>query len=524
MAARDVIVVGSGINSLVCAARLARGGHRVTVLERNEELGGCIRTEELFPGFRHDVLSGWYPLFVTSPAYAELGPELEARGLELLNTDTPTAVLTEDGQWTVLSTDRRANVQRLGAVADGEGQRYADELDRFLEEDSGLVFGFLGSEPMSWRASRLVASEVRKQGTRETASFLGRSLETSRAWLERAFASDLTRALLAPWVLHAGLGPDDAYSGVMARVITASLELAGLPVVRGGSANTVAAFRQLIEDHGGELRTGAEVERIVVRQGRASGVRLIDGEQLDADAVFCNVTPTQLYGRLLESEHVPHHVARDASAYRYGRADMQIHFALSGPPNWPDPALADVPMVHLTSGMDGVSRAVNEAQRGLLPAEATVVVGQPTAVDPSRAPEGKWILWIQLQELPSVVTGDAAGELSAPADGAWTEELREAYADRIQQRLARHLPGLDDQVEGRRVYSPADLEALNPNLVGGDPYSGACTLDQFFLWRPMGRTKNHETPVKGLHHIGASTHPGPGLGGVSGYLAAGQLL
>jgi len=179
--------------------------------------------------------------------------------------------------------------------------------------------------------------------------------------------------------------------------------------------------------------------------------------------------------------------------------------------------------VHLTPGLDGVSRAVNEADRGLLPAEATVVVGQPLTIDPSRAPEGKGMLWIQLQELPWHVKGDAAGELDT-GDGTWTERLRERYADRIQERLARHIPNLESSILGRVALSPADLQAANPNLVHGDPYGGALTLDQNFLWRPFPGRPGHRTAVDGLWHVGASTHPGPGLGAGSGALVAEQLL
>src|SRR5206468_128158 len=202
-------------------------------------------------------------------------------------------------------------------------------------------------------------------------------------------------------------------------------------------------------------------------------------------AVIANVTPTQLYGRLLEDE-APPAVAERGRQFRYGRSEMQIHFALSEPPRWEgDERLASAAIVHLTPGLDGVSRAVNEAERGLLPAEATVVVGQPLTMDPSRAPEGAGILWIQLQELPWHVKGDAAGEIDV-GDGTWTEELRERYADRIQARLARHIPNLESSILARTALSPADLQAANPNLVHGDPYGGSLALDQNFLWRPFG--------------------------------------
>jgi phytoene dehydrogenase-like protein len=203
---------------------------------------------------------------------------------------------------------------------------------------------------------------------------------------------------------------------------------------------------------------------------------------------------------------------------------MQIHFALSEPPRWQgDPRLARTAIVHLTPGLNGVSRAVNEADRGLLPAEATIVVGQPTAVDPSRAPEGRWVLWIQLQEVPSRPVGDGAGELDV-GGGTWTEALREAYADRIQARIAAQAPGFDASILRRVTYSPADIEAANPNMPGGDIYSGSCALDQSLIWRPRPGLPGHRTHVGGLWHIGASTHPGPGLGAGSGTLVAKALL
>jgi len=521
----DVVVVGSGMNSLVCAALLARAGKRVAVLERNDRLGGCIRSEELFPGFTHDVLSSWYPLFTGGPAYAELGEELHARGLILVNTSTPSGVLLPDGRSLVFTTDRAENVRRMNAAAAGDGDRFAAAMDGFLGRDAELSFGLLGNEVWSRPSAKLLYKEARRRTVKGLAAFFGESLETCRAWLERDFQSETVRALVAPWVLHNGLGPDDAFSGLMGKIILAALEMGGLPVVVGGGGRIVDVFRGIVEERGGVMRTGAEVTEILVTGRKATGVRTAAGDEYAAaEAVVCNVTPTQLYGRLLPAGSVPEATSRAAAGYRYGRGDMQIHFALDAPPRWSDPAMGEVALLHLTDGLDGVSRAVNEAGRGLLPSRATIVVGQPTVVDPSRAPDGKAILWIQLQELPRRIKGDAAGEIPAPADGKWTEEVREAYADRIQARLAEHVGNLDEIVVGRRVFSPGDLAAMNVNLVGGDPYSGSCTLDQFLLWRPFPGSRGHRTPVENVFHIGASTHPGPGLGGGSGYLVAQALI
>jgi phytoene dehydrogenase-like protein len=144
-------------------------------------------------------------------------------------------------------------------------------------------------------------------------------------------------------------------------------------------------------------------------------------------------------------------------------------------------------------------------------------------MDLSRAPEGKGLLWVQLQELPWRIKGDAAGELDV-GGGAWTDELRERYADRIQARLARHIPNLESSILQRVSIGPHDLERLNVNLQHGDPYGGALSLDQNFLWRPFAQSPGHATPVDRLWHIGASTWPGPGLGAGSGTLVAQELL
>jgi phytoene dehydrogenase-like protein len=523
--AYDVVFVGSGINSLVGGALLARAGRRVLVLERNGYLGGAIRTAEITePGFLHEVFASWHPLFVGSPAYAELADDLQARGVEYLNTESPTASVFPDGTSAFLGTSHEANVEELERYAPGDGEAWRRVVAEFMP-NADLAFGVLGTELWSRAGLGLALKAYRRLGRRGLLELSGTMLSSCRDWTTSTFSSERVHGLLAPWVLHTGLGPDAASSGFMTQVIAVSLEMAGMPVPRGGGVVLVEALAGIVRDAGGDCETGKDVEEILVANGRASGVRLADGETVSSsEAVVANVTPTQLYGRLLPGTAVAADTAEAAQRFRYGRAEMQIHMALSEPPRWSgDERLARTAVVHATPGLDGVSRAVNEADRGLLPAEATIVCGQPVALDPSRAPAGSSILWIQLQELPSAVRGDAAGELDV-GDGSWTEELRERYADRIQTRLASHIENLDSALLKRVVLSPADLEAANVNWVGGDIYSGSCALDQNLVWRPRPGLPGHRTPVEALYHIGASTHPGPGLGAGSGTLVAQELL
>jgi phytoene dehydrogenase-like protein len=519
----DAVIVGSGINSLACGALLARGGWSVCILERNDWLGGAIKSDEItVPGFLHDVFSAWHPLWVGGAAHAELGEELDRRGLEYLDTEYPTATLYPDGEAAFLLRSTEANAAELERHAPGDGAAWERVVEEFMP-NADLAFGLLGTELWSRAGAGLAVKAVRRFGRRGLAEFAGGVLISSRDWLVDTFASERAHGLLAPWVLHTGLGPDEASSGFMTKVIAVAIQLGGMPVPKGGSARLADALVRLIEDNGGVCRTETEVTSVLLRNGVAEGVGTAAGETVEAGrAVIANVTPTQLYGKLLGNPDDA--AARAGRRFRYGRSEMQIHFALSEPPRWNgDERLGSTAIVHLTAGLDGVSRAVNEAARGLLPAEATIVCGQPLTLDPSRAPEGKGILWIQLQELPWHVKGDAAGELD-PGDGTWTEDLRERYADRIQARLAAHIPNLESSILARTCLSPADLQRANPNLHHGDPYSGALALDQNFLWRPFAARPGHRTPVDRLWHIGASTWPGPGLGAGSGTIVANELL
>jgi phytoene dehydrogenase-like protein len=525
MSDADYVIVGSGINALTCAAMLGRKGRKVLLLERNDRIGGCIRSEEItVPGFIHDVMATTFVLFVTSPAFAVLGPELAKRGLSFKHAALPTGVLLPDGRHLVFGKDRARNIEAFEAQAAGDGKSFAAQMDRF-GGDMGLVFGLLGGSLWSLATLRLMAREGWRRGLRGLMAFFGEALASGRAHLESSYHSEVVQALFAPWVLHCGLGPESAYGGEMLKVIGFALEAAGAPIVEGGAGNLLMAFESLIADQGGAIRTGADVDRVELdARGEACGVRLVDGTRLTAgQGVICSVGPGQLYRRLLKDAPLPSEIAEGLAGFRHGKGNLQVHYALSAPPRWKSGDLGGVALLHLTPGLDGVSRAVNECERGLLPAVPTICVGQPASFDPSRAPAGKSILWLQLPEAPRFIKGDALGEIAAPADGRWTEAIRERYADRVEAILASHIEGFRDSVIARRVYSPADLEAMNVNLVGGDPYGGFCGLDQFFLWRPFKTSVNHKTHIANLYQIGASTHPGPGLGGGSGFLLAQSL-
>jgi phytoene dehydrogenase-like protein len=518
----DVIIVGSGINALVAAAILAKSGKKVLICERNNVPGGAIKTvtDATLPGFTHELLSSWHPLFVGGPAYAELKSDLEAQGLVYKNTQKPTGVVCQGGS-AILSTDLAATAAEFARLGDGEA--WTAMLNEFLGKID-LAFGLLGAD--LWRANslKLLRTARKRFGNRGLVATGAELLEPASPWLDRTFTSPVSKALLAPWALHNGLGPDDASSAFITKVIGAAVALGGMPVPVGGGIKLVDALLGIIKNHGGEILTNADVVKINVSGGRATGVRLADGREfIAAKSVIASSTPQGLYEGLLKGEDLPIETTKAADAFRYGRAAIQIHLALSEPPVWKaDAGLKDVAIVHVLDGMNSLSESVNAANRGYLPSRPTIVVGQPTSVDPSRAPEGKFILWLQLQENPQKILGDLAGEIAA-GDGTWNDERLNAYADRVIDQLSEQITNLREATLAKVVLGPKQIEDMNKNLVGGDPYAGDCRIDQYAVWRPLASATGHKTPIKDLWHIGASTHPGPGLGGGSGYLVAKRL-
>ncbi|OPF78905.1 dehydrogenase [Streptomyces antioxidans] len=520
MAEADAVVVGSGVNGLVAAAELALAGWTVVLVEREPDIGGFIATEErTLPGYLHDTYSSWHPLFVSGPAFARLGEPLRRHGLEYRNTDEwVIASVADDGRVTLAHRDPERTVEGFAHEADrGAYLAALGRLGASMEAIGGLLAGELRSPAVLRHAIALL-----RGGGRQGAERWLRSVATSgRGYLRAEFRGHEVDHLFAPWLLHAGLSPDHASGGFLVPLLAATLHGAGVPVVAGGAGRFLVAFRSLLTTTGVRVETGTRVDRVLVERGRAVGVAAGGRVFRARRAVLASVTPTALYGTLLPEGSVRPQLRGEARRFRYGRAAMQIHVALSGPLGWRDARLNTLPLVHLTDGSDSTGIACAEAEAGLLPRRPTVVVGQQYVLDPGRVPPGAAALWLQLQEVPSTPRGDAAGELDTTR--GWTPELARGYADRVLDRIARHAPDLPGKVLAVDVIAPPDLARRNPNAVDGDPYGGSLELDQSFLWRPLPATGRHATDVDGLWHIGASTHPGAGLGGVSGHIVATAL-
>lgn len=519
----DTIFIGSGHNALIAAAYLARAGRSVLVLEKNDRPGGLVRTDELtLPGFLHDTYSSAHPLFATSQAYADLGPELAERGLRYLNTDLPTGVSLPDGRTAVFSRDMATTVAELERLAPGDGDTFARMMESFGAH-AGSIFPLFGLDLSSAAAQPFLKNLMVNASGTGPSPFASEFLLTARDVLA-PFKSPLFPALAAPWVLHLGRTPEGANSGPWVPLTLMALMGGGMALPEGGSERLAQALARLITDKGGVIETKSGVERILVEGGRAVGVRTEKGKEYRAErAVVASTNPDQLYLRLLADTDVPPPISREARGYRYGRGCVQVQLALSERPRWEDERFDRVGLVHLTTGLDGLSEHVNQAMRDLLPGDPTFSIDVPTNFDPSRAPEGKTIVRLQALEIPCRPRGDAAGQIPV-GDGTWTEDLKRRFAERLIGIVAKHAPNVPGAILGMHVTSPGDLAAFSPNQGPGDPYGGSHDLAQSYLFRPLPSQPSHRTVVPNLYMLGAATWPGHGVNGGSGYIVAQHLL
>ncbi|HUN31956.1 MAG TPA: NAD(P)/FAD-dependent oxidoreductase [Trebonia sp.] len=517
----DVVFVGAGHNALVAAAYLLEAGRSVVLLEQMDHPGGWIRTVEFeTQGFRHDLWSAPHPAFVGGPVWAELGPDLTRHGLEYVTPPLAVGSSLPDGRTAVMPVDPQqleAELDRLGESA-GWGdlfQAAGPQIPVLME----LLSGGLDSPEAQARLAGLLAD------SRDSALPFGQLVTGSAVDLvRRHFKTEELRYLAAPWTLHFGVGPEDP-AGALWTIVALSALGGGVPMPVGGSGRLAEALTGLVSERGGQLRCGVDVDEILLAEGRGAGVRTADGATVAArQAVIASVTPDQLYGRLLRNAaDVPDGVRAQAAGYQFRRGCFQLNLALSAPPRFADRRLNACGGVNLGRGLDELVTSVRQAQAGLLPEYPSISWHEPTAMDLSRAPEGKAVARLQILDAPLAPVGDAAGLLSR-VDG-WSAATAEAFADRVLAQAEQHLPGLTGLVLERHITSPADLAKASPNAGPGDHAAGDNSLRQGLTQRPIpAHGGGYRTAVPGVWLIGAATWPSAAVSGASGRAVARTLV
>jgi len=504
----DVVVIGAGINGLSAAALAAKSGKRVLVLESQSQPGGAVRTEEITePGFRHDLFAMNLGLFAGGPVMAALGADLERHGFSLVPSQQPFCSVFPDGSMLGVQADPAATREALGAVAPEDVAAW-DRLTAQLGEWAPYLVGVLGAEMPSWSVARTGYKAWRALGTDGLYSLTKLALQSTRSFTAENFANPKTRALMAAWGMHLDFAPDISGGALFSFLETIGGQLFGMVIGKGGAAGLVDALVGVIRENGGYVRCDSRVTDISVVNGRATGVTLADGTSIAATKVVSNVNPALMADMLPASASARADVQR-VRGFTPGLSTMMIHLAMDDLPHWTAIEARGFNYVHIGPYIDDMAMAYTQAAAGRLPESPTLVVGQPTISDPSRAPEGKHVLWIQVRVLPAEL-----------ADGSSWDDIGEAYADRVIDIIDGYAPGVRGLIRSRAVLTPKDLERYNANLIGGDSLGGSHHPAQFFFLRPVPGWGRHRTPIKDLFICGSGTWPGGGVGGASGALVA----
>ena len=500
----DFIIVGGGINGLTAASYLAKGGLSTIVVERQIEVGGGATTRELtLPGFQHDVLATSINTWRASPVEEEL--DLRKYGYVDVSPDPVAATPFKDGRSLCICRDLKATLKSISQFSNNDARKFEEVFNSYLESKE-ILHSTRSAQPISL-SDMMAALEESDEGL----DFLQFTYMSARDWLEENFESEEMKAFLALWGCnHSPLSPEDAGSAIIIFGFIGLLQDAGVGVPLGGMRTLSNSFRRFLEAHGGVILTGDEVKNIIVENGDARGIVSSSGKILRArKGIMADVEPKSLFLKLVPEAAIDSSFRKKVSRFRFSKVtEVMIHAALDDAIGYKAEDARRAGMVQIGDTIDQISRAFNDCVIGEMPKEPFMTIDNTTWYDSSRVPEGKHIMW-NFVRAPAFVHGRP-----------WTGEQKEEFADRSIERLTEYAPNAHKIILKRVVLSPQDIQAINSNLVNGDPGAGKPTIDQNMALRPFPKWSSYRTPVKGLYMCSPSTHPGGGVSGLPGRNAA----
>jgi phytoene dehydrogenase-like protein len=497
----DAVVIGAGHNGLVAANLLADEGWSVLVLERAESAGGAVRSAEVTaPGFVSDLCSSFYPLGSGSPVLGRLG--LESHGLRWRHAPAVLAHVFPDDECAVLDRDVDATAVSLDRFSPGDGETWRRLQREWLGVRGPLLDALFRPFPPVVPALRLAG----RLGIADGLRFARLGVQPVRRYAEEMFRGEGARALIAGNAMHTDLPPDGAGSAVFGWLLAMLGQEVGFPVPEGGASRLMDALLARLRARGGRLELRTEVSEILVREGRAHGVRTSQGDLVLArHAVLADVAAPALFLRLVGEGHLPQRMLTDLDRFQWDNATLKIDWALGAPIPWLASEATRAGTVHLGADVDGMTTFTSALTRGRVPDHPFVLCGQMTTADPTRSPKGTEAAW--------AYTHVPQGTLEHPDD------VRR-HAERVEALFERHAPGFGDLILGRHLQGPRWFSDENPNTHNGSVNGGTASLHQQLVFRPIPGLGRADTPIDRLFLAGASAHPGGGVHGGPGSNAA----
>jgi phytoene dehydrogenase-like protein len=516
----DAVIIGGGHNGLTSAAYLARAGWKVLVCERRHVLGGAAVTEEVFPGFKFSVAS-----YVVSLLRPEIIRELELPkyGFELLPLDGTFTPLPDDYLWRVNDHGRTMRELRRWSRADAEayeeyGQLMVD-MARFIKPILSVVPPDpTRLSPRQWTPLLGLAQSFLKLPERHQATFIQLMTMSAADFLEQWFATDpLIATMSASGIIGTFQGirsPGTAYVLLHHYMgeIDGAFRAWGIP--RGGTGGVSNALASAAREHGAEIRAEAPVSRITTSNGRATGVVLESGEEIAAGAVLSSVDSRLTFLDLLDEGTLDSEFEEEVRRYKFRGSSGKVNLALDALPDFsclPGPGEHLRGAISFSPSVDYLEQAYDDAKYGRFSRRPYIDMIIPTLVDPSMAPAGKHVMSCFVQYAPYHLV-----------DGEWDEQ-RDAFGDAVIDTIAERAPNIREIILHRQVLTPLDIER-DFGLTEGNIFQGELSLEQLFFNRPVPGWARYKTPVENLWLCGSAAHPGGGIMGAPGRIAALELL
>lgn len=530
----DAIIIGGGHNGLITAAYLAKAGKSVCVVERRHVLGGCATTEELWPGYKVSTAA-----YVISLLLPEITRDLRLKqyGFNVLPRSPSSFTPLLDGRSLTMGPDEALTHREISKFSQRDAAAYP-KYNQLLERVAAVLEPVLSKpapDPLP------LGSEWRKIGVGKRIDDAGKLWDlykaisdlgplipeaielmtgAARPILERWFEAEVLRATLATDAIIGAFSsissPGTAYVLLHHVMGTAGGQRGIWGYVEGGMGGLANALESACSDLRVDIRREAEVSRILTSRGKVEGIRLADGTELVAPLVASSVDCRLTFQKFLSAGDLPEAFLRAVERIDYSSASAKINLALAEPPQFScAPATGIAPhhhgTMHISPTLNYLERAYDDAKYGRPSEEPVLEMTLPTSVDRSLAPAGHHIMSMFVQFAPYNL-----------ADGSW-DEVKESFADRCIEVLARYAPNVPDNIIHRQVLSPLDLERTF-GLTGGNIMQGSMDLSQLYCLRPVAGWADHRTPIKGLYLCGAASHPGGGVMGACGKNAAEVIL
>jgi phytoene dehydrogenase-like protein len=517
----EVIIIGGGHNALVAAFYLAKAGRKPLVLERRSLVGGCATTEEFAPGFKSSTLA--HTLGPIRPSIVR-DMQLERRGVKFVRPDPRLIATGNDGRALVFSTDPQRTAAAIKPFSARDAAKYP-EFCSTLERIGAFLSDLVEMTPPSIDAPSTgelwdllkAGRKFRALGKKESFALLRWGPMAAADLVAEWFETDLLQAAIAARAIHGtAMGPWSAGTGAVLLLAAAIDPVPGGSSVSaaGGAGGVTRAMAEAAREAGAEIRTGADVVRILVKDGAVTGVALADGTEIGATTVVSGADPRHTFLALVDPVELEPGFLTRIRNYRCPGTVAKLNFALGGLPSFRgltgDTASQLRGRVHIGPGIDYLERAFDASKYGETSSSPYLDITFPSVTDPSMAPAGKHVMSVHMQYAPYKLRS-----------GSW--ELEGGILPNIVLRtLENHAPGVTFLVEHRQVITPLDLEQVF-GLSGGHIHHGELALDQLFTMRPTLGWADYTTPIEGLYLCGSGTHPGNGLTGASGQNAAREI-